>query len=96
MLTGKPIVLTGSQVPIFEHRSDARENLMGALFCAGHYAIPEVTLFFKNKLYRGNRVSKVDCSSYHAFHSPNMQPLADIDMYVNIRWDIIYRDIELS
>ncbi|XP_063725760.1 L-asparaginase 1-like [Symsagittifera roscoffensis] len=88
---GKPIVLTGSQVPIFENRSDARENLMGALFCAGHYSIPEVSIFFKNKLYRGNRVSKVDCSSYHAFHSPNMQPLADIDMYVNIRWDIIYR-----
>ncbi|XP_063716943.1 L-asparaginase-like isoform X4 [Symsagittifera roscoffensis] len=93
---GKPIVLTGSQVPIFEHRSDARENLMGALFCAGHYSIPEVSLFFKNTLYRGNRVSKVDCSSYHAFHSPNMQPLADIDMYVNIRWDIIYRDPELK
>ncbi|XP_075245060.1 L-asparaginase-like isoform X2 [Convolutriloba macropyga] len=93
---GKPIVLTGSQVPIFEHRSDARENLMGALFCAGNYSIPEVSLFFKNKLYRGNRVCKVDCSSYHAFHSPNMQPLADIDMYVNIRWDIIYRDPELK
>ena len=39
---GKPVILTGSQIPIFEIRSDGRENLLGALIMAGHYVIPEV------------------------------------------------------
>ena len=52
---GKPVVLTGSQIPLQEQRSDGVENLLGALIIAGHFAIPEVTIFFRSVLTRGNR-----------------------------------------
>ncbi|CAJ0651584.1 6707_t:CDS:10 [Entrophospora sp. SA101] len=51
---GKTIILTGSQVPLSEVRNDAVENLLGALTIAGHYVLPEVTLFFNNKLFHVN------------------------------------------
>lgn len=46
----KPVILTGSQIPLFEIRSDGRENLLAALIIASHYDIPEVTLFFHEKV----------------------------------------------
>ncbi|KAL8168898.1 UNVERIFIED_CONTAM: hypothetical protein K2H54_023573, partial [Gekko kuhli] len=73
---GKTIVLTGSQVPIYELRNDGRSNLLGSLLIAGQFVIPEVCLYFHNRLYRGNRVTKVDAESFNAFSSPNLPPLA--------------------
>uniref|UniRef100_A0A1I8ILB0 asparaginase n=1 Tax=Macrostomum lignano TaxID=282301 RepID=A0A1I8ILB0_9PLAT len=58
---GKTVVITGAQIPIFEIRSDGRDNFLGALQIAGHFSIPEATVFFDNNLYRGNRVTKLDC-----------------------------------
>uniref|UniRef100_A0A7N6C012 asparaginase n=1 Tax=Anabas testudineus TaxID=64144 RepID=A0A7N6C012_ANATE len=77
---GKPIILTGSQVPIYEMRNDGRDNLLGALLIAGQFVIPEVCLYFYNKLYRGNRVTKVDAGSFNAFSSPNLPPLATAEV----------------
>ncbi|KAJ8288905.1 hypothetical protein COCON_G00015640 [Conger conger] len=88
---GKPIVLTGSQVPIFELRNDGRDNLLGALLIAGQFVIPEVCLYFHNKLYRGNRVTKVDSGSFNAFCSPNLPPLANAEVDIKINWDTVWR-----
>ncbi|XP_005477033.1 60 kDa lysophospholipase isoform X2 [Oreochromis niloticus] len=88
---GKPIILTGSQVPIYEMRNDGRDNLLGALLIAGQFVIPEVCLYFYNKLYRGNRVTKVDAGSFNAFSSPNLPPLATAEVDIAINWDTVWR-----
>ncbi|KAK9533639.1 hypothetical protein VZT92_008745 [Zoarces viviparus] len=88
---GKPIILTGSQVPIYEMRNDGRDNLLGALLIAGQFVIPEVCLYFYNKLYRGNRVTKVDAGSFNAFSSPNLAPLAVAEVDITINWDTVWR-----
>ncbi|XP_076604578.1 60 kDa lysophospholipase isoform X3 [Chaetodon auriga] len=88
---GKPIILTGSQVPIYEMRNDGRDNLLGALLIAGQFVIPEVCLYFYNKLYRGNRVTKVDAGSFNAFSSPNLPPLATAEVDIKINWDTVWR-----
>uniref|UniRef100_A0A3P8U8Y6 asparaginase n=1 Tax=Amphiprion percula TaxID=161767 RepID=A0A3P8U8Y6_AMPPE len=88
---GKPIILTGSQVPIYEMRNDGRDNLLGALLIAGQFVIPEVCLYFYNKLYRGNRVTKVDTGSFNAFSSPNLAPLATAEVDITINWDTVWR-----
>ncbi|KAF7201850.1 60 kDa lysophospholipase isoform X5 [Nothobranchius furzeri] len=88
---GKPIILTGSQVPIYELRNDGRDNLLGALLIAGQFVIPEVCLYFYNKLYRGNRVTKVDAGSFNAFSSPNLAPLATAEVDIKINWDTVWR-----
>ena len=64
------------QIPIFETRSDGRDNFIGSLIMAGCFNIPEVTVFFNNKLFRGNRTTKVSAGRLNAFDSPNFEPLA--------------------
>ena len=71
----KPIIVTGSQIPLVELRSDGQVNLLNALYLAANYPINEVTLFFNNQLYRGNRATKADADGFDAFASPNAQPL---------------------
>ncbi|KAI2654541.1 60 kDa lysophospholipase [Labeo rohita] len=93
---GKPVILTGSQVPIFETRNDGRDNLVGALLIAGQFNIPEVCLYFHHKLYRGNRVTKVDSGSFKAFASPNLPPLANSEVDININWDTVWRPSTIS
>ncbi|ROL51910.1 60 kDa lysophospholipase [Anabarilius grahami] len=88
---GKPVILTGSQVPIYEMRNDGRDNLLGALLIAGQFVIPEVCLYFHHKLYRGNRVTKVDAGSFNAFNSPNLPPLANAEVDIKINWDTVWR-----
>lgn len=79
---GKSVILTGSQIPLSELRNDANMNLLGALTIAGHYVIPEVTLFFSNKLFRGNRAVKTNLADFEAFDSPNMVPLAKVGINI--------------
>ncbi|XP_039597361.1 60 kDa lysophospholipase [Polypterus senegalus] len=88
---GKPVILTGSQVPIYEMRNDGRDNLLGALLIAGQFVIPEVCLYFHHKLYRGNRATKVDAGSFNAFSSPNLAPLANAEVDIKINWDTVWR-----
>ena len=86
---GKPLILTGSQIPLCEVRNDAVENLVTALLIAGHYPVPEVCLYFGGKLLRGCRSVKVNASGLSAFDSPNYPPLgtAGIDLVMN--WSAI-------
>lgn len=88
---GKSVVFTGSQVPIYEQRNDGRDNLLGALVIAGHYVIPEVTLYFAGCLYRGNRSTKVSAGSFDAFDSPNLPPLVTMKVNIEVQWDAIFR-----
>jgi L-asparaginase len=85
----KPVIFTGSQLPLFATRNDARENLINALLIAGHYTIPEVCIYFNNKLFRGNRSKKIDASSFSAFASPNFPTLGKIGTDVRIRQDLM-------
>ncbi|QCI17341.1 L-asparaginase 1 [Buchnera aphidicola (Aphis helianthi)] len=79
----KPIIITGSQVPISEIQSDGRQNLLNSLLIIVNYPINEVTLFFNYKLYRGNRVTKSNANGFNAFSSPNIDPLLEVG--INIR-----------
>lgn len=88
---GKSVVFTGSQVPIYEQRNDGRDNLLGALVIAGHYTIPEVSLYFAGCLYRGNRSTKVSAGSFDAFDSPNLPPLVTMKVKIEVEWDAIFR-----
>ncbi|CAG8527492.1 2959_t:CDS:10 [Diversispora eburnea] len=93
---GKTVILTGSQVPISEVRNDAVENLLGALTIAGHYVIPEVCLFFNNKLFRGNRSVKMNALEFNAFDSPNLVPLAVVGINIDVNWAEIVRPSALK
>ena len=80
----KPVILTGSQLPIGELRTDGKENLMTAIEIAsakdenGHPMVPEVCIFFNGKLLRGNRAIKINAEGFHAFESFNYPHLCDV------------------
>ncbi|GLS26929.1 asparaginase [Marinibactrum halimedae] len=73
----KPVIVTGSQIPLSALRSDGHTNLLNALYIAAHHPIPEVGLFFDNVLYRGNRSTKAHSDGFSAFRSPNFDPLLE-------------------
>ena len=89
----KPIVFTGSQLPVGILRSDGKENILAALEIAskkradGKAALQEVAVFFQSKLFRGNRVSKISAHQFDAFDSPNYPLLGvagvDIKIHAN-------------
>ncbi|KAK5938036.1 hypothetical protein PMZ80_009625 [Knufia obscura] len=94
---GKPVVLTGSQVPFSERKNDALENLLDSLDIAGHFMIPEVCLCFNSTLFRGNRTTKISASAFDAFASPNLPPLATITAIdTNVKWDLVTRPTALQ
>lgn len=87
----KPVVFTGSQIPIGILRTDGRENLITAIEIAGaqlngHPEVPEVSLYFQNRLFRANRTSKRSAEALNAFRSYNYPPLAEVG--VNIAYNI--------
>ena len=81
---GKPVILTGSQIPLAEPRTDGRSNLFSAMELAGSCQIPEVMVLFGRNLFRGNRATKVDADGIQAFDSPNFPPLATIGTRVEL------------
>ncbi len=91
MLQGltKPVIFTGSQLPIGTIRTDGKENLVTAIEIAaaknddGNSRIQEVAIYFEYSLYRGNRTSKVSASSFEAFRSPNLRPLAVAGVHID-------------
>ena len=88
----KPVVLTGSQLPIGVLRTDGKENLINAIELAaacdeqGRAMVPEVSVCFGQRLYRGNRVTKCNAENFSAFTSYNFPPLAETG--VNIHFDV--------
>lgn len=90
----KPVVLTGSQLPIFALRSDARQNLLHSLLVAGAKAmslpiVPEVTVCFASLLLRGNRARKASTSGWQGFTSPNYPALGSLGERIRIHTDLI-------
>lgn len=96
MLDGltKPVIFTGSQLPIGVPRTDGKENLISAVEIASakdeeeHPAVPEVCVCFDSLLMRGNRSTKVNSEVFRAFLSPNFPPLAEAG--INIRYNNEY------
>ncbi len=82
---GKPVIITGSQIPLAELRSDGQANLLNALHIAANYPINEVTLFFNNLLLRGNRATKSHADGFNAFTSPNFPPLLEAGIHIQIK-----------
>lgn len=78
----KPVIVTGSQIPLAELRSDGQTNLLNALFVAANYPVNEVALFFNNRLYRGNRTTKAHADGFNAFASPNLPPLLEAGIHI--------------
>jgi len=85
----KPVVFTGSQLPISDMRTDAKENLITAIQIAGDYdskgeaVLQEVGLYFEYKLYRGNRTTKINSEHFEAFASLNFPALAESGVHLN-------------
>jgi len=78
----KPVIVTGSQIPLEELRSDGQINLLNSLYIAANYPINEVSLFFNNRLYRGNRSTKAHADGFDAFSSPNLPPLLEAGIHI--------------
>lgn len=78
----KPVIVTGSQIPLAELRSDGQTNLLNALYLAANHPINEVSLFFNNKLFRGNRTTKAHADGFDAFASPNLSPLLEAGIHI--------------
>jgi L-asparaginase len=90
----KPIILTGSQLPIGDLRTDAKENLITAIQIAslqnnGKPIINEVALYFEYKLYRGNRTTKINAEHFNAFTSPNYPALAESGVNLTVNKDLL-------
>ena len=78
----KPVVLTGSQIPLSELRSDGRENLISSILIASEGIVREVSLCFSGRLLRGNRAMKMSADGLMAFDSPNYPHLAEVGITI--------------
>ena len=93
----KPVIFTGSQLPIGMPRTDGKENLISAVEIAaakdadGHALVPEVCICFDNILMRGNRTCKMNSDNFRAFRSENLPPLAEAGINIRYNTGIIRR-----
>lgn len=92
----KPVVFTGSQLPIGDLRTDAKENLITAIQIAslqekGKPVIQEVCLYFEYKLYRGNRTTKINAEHFNAFSSPNYPALAESGVHLKVEKGLFFQ-----
>ena len=91
----KPVIFTGSQLPIGVPRTDGKENLISSVEIAaakdedGHAVVPEVCIYFDNVLMRGNRASKINSDNFRAFRSPNCPPLAEAGIHIRYNTGLI-------
>lgn len=93
----KPVIFTGSQLPIGMLRTDGKENLVTAIQIAaarnaqGRPMVPEVCIFFENRLMRGNRTTKINAEGFNAFRSFNYPPLAHVGVHIVYDEHLIHR-----
>lgn len=93
----KPVIFTGSQLPIGAPRTDGKENLISSVEIAaakdedGHAVVPEVCICFDNVLMRGNRTTKINSDNFRAFRSENMPPLAEAGISIRYNTALIRR-----
>lgn len=92
----KPVIFTGSQLPIGMLRTDGRENLISSIEIAaakdedGRAIVPEVCVFFENRLFRGNRTTKYNAEDFEAFRSANCPPLAEVGIHIKYNRQLIH------
>ncbi len=91
----KPVIFTGSQLPIGDLRTDAKENLITSIQIAsmqvqGRPLIREVCLYFEYKLYRANRTTKINAEHFEAFNSPNYPPLAESGVHIKVNKESLW------
>lgn len=94
----KPVILTGSQLPIGMLRTDGKENLITAIEIAaakenGVPLVPEVCIFFENHLMRGNRTTKINADYFNAFRSLNYPVLARAGIYIKYDTNLVYHPV---
>lgn len=92
----KPVVFTGSQLPIGDLRTDAKENLITSIQIAsmqqkGKPIVQEVCLYFEYKLYRGNRTTKINAEHFNAFMSPNFPSIAESGVHLNVNSLLLFK-----
>ena len=93
----KPVIFTGSQIPIGVLRTDGRENLITAIEIAGARRtdgspeISEVALYFQNRLFRANRTTKISAEALNAFRSYNYPPLAEVGVNIDYNRGAVLR-----
>ena len=85
----KPVILTGSQIPLCEIRTDARDNLITAMMVASDDRVHEVCLYFGGKLLRGNRSIKYSADDLIAFESPDFPPLAEAGIEIRYNTSLL-------
>ncbi|MBQ7811825.1 MAG: type I asparaginase [Bacteroidales bacterium] len=91
----KPVIFTGSQLPIGAPRTDGKENLISSVEIAsgkdskGHALVPEVCICFDNVLIRGNRATKINSDNFRAFRSDNLPPLAEAGISIRYNTSLI-------
>lgn len=94
---GKPVIITGSQLPIGQLRTDGKENLLSSIEIAaakdagGRPMVPEVCIYFDNQLLRGNRTTKINSEGFNAFRSHNLPALAQAGIHIVYDTHIIRR-----
>lgn len=94
---GKPVIITGSQLPIGQLRTDGKENLLTSIEIAtardnnGRPMVPEVCIFFESRLMRGNRTSKINSEGFNAFRSFNLPSLAHAGIHIKYENHLIRR-----
>lgn len=92
----KPVIFTGSQLPMGVIRTDGRDNFINAIEIAaarldGIPLVPEVAIYFENKLMRGNRTNKFNAENFNAFLSGNYPPLAEVGVHIRYNTDVILK-----
>lgn len=91
----KPVIITGSQIPLAEIRNDALENLLTTLIIEGSYQVAGVSVYFNGRLLRGNRCVKMNSASFDAFDSPNFPRLGQVGMRIEIDQKLLLSTSEL-
>jgi L-asparaginase len=92
----KPVIFTGSQLPIGQIRTDGKENLITAIEIAaakdeGQSVVQEVCVYFQSKLFRGNRTHKYNTENFDAFESANMEALAEVGIHIRYNKELLLR-----
>lgn len=101
MLSGlqKPVIFTGSQLPVGDLRTDAKENLITSIHFAslqenGKPKIREVCIYFEYKLLRANRTTKISAENFDAFESPNYPDLGESGIHLDVRKHVLWKEKE--
>lgn len=85
----KPVIITGSQIPLSEVRNDAIDHVITSLWICAHQPLNEVCIYFNQHLLRGNRAQKVSAQRFNAFDSPNFPHLATIGTSIELRQELL-------